>query len=279
MKKIKLTLLLFTTSLIATAQTEAGSMYISFSTQPSPFLTYYGLNTNGSFYFGNEWVTGITVDGDDDNNLGNDYWDKDDTERYGNFNVTGDFGYFVADGFLTGVGINYLTSNQTNINVSNGTTYIYNYNTGYNSLINFKRTVSTKYKYNGFVFSPFAKYYMDLGMGQLFFNASLSFGTINGEYEEEEKYNTPYLQGSDDDDKLDPLNISRVGFGTGLSLFLTDYFALEPSINYSLNRFKREIEVPIYDPIYGYMIGTNDEDEVTKSSSLFIKVAASIFIN
>jgi len=75
------------------------------------------------------------------------------------------------------------------------------------------------------------------------------------------------------------VSISRVGFGTGLSLFLTDYFALEPSINYSLNRFKREIEVPIYDPIYGYMIGTNDEDEVTKSSSLFIKVAASIFIN
>ena len=60
------------------AQTGAGSMYISFGTQPPGFLNYNNFfDSNGSFFYGSEWVTGITINGDD-----RDYWDKDDVERY-----------------------------------------------------------------------------------------------------------------------------------------------------------------------------------------------------
>ena len=68
----------------------------------------------------------------------------------------GQFGYFIADGLLTGIGIEYGSLTNISIEVAdlNGDGYGDEYN--------------SKDKYTSLAFSPFVKYYIPLGQNALF---------------------------------------------------------------------------------------------------------------
>ena len=116
---------------------------------------------------GNEWITGITVDGDDDDGNGNDYWDKDRKSSIGNFNISGQFGFFITDGLLTGLGIEYASltrKNKNHYDVDND-----GQDDEYTSRVSF----------SSFALSPFVKYYIPLGQNVLFISSSYTFGSTN----------------------------------------------------------------------------------------------------
>ena len=107
MKKLFTILCAVILTISLSAQTETGNFYMSLGNAYSPVNQSNYLFKSNGMSFGNEWVTGITIDGDDDDDFGNDYWDNNEKDKTSSFNLGGQFGYFIADGLLTGIGIEY----------------------------------------------------------------------------------------------------------------------------------------------------------------------------
>tara|TARA_B110000211_G_C13938176_1_gene490375 strand:- start:102 stop:914 length:813 start_codon:yes stop_codon:yes gene_type:complete len=251
------------------AQTEAGTFYMSLGNayspmgemQSGPFSSIFS-NSSG-MSFGNEWITGITVDGDDDDDNGNDYWDKNEKSSTGNFNISGQFGFFVADGLLTGLGIEYasLTMKEEYESDFDGDGQDDEY--------------TSKSSLSSFALSPFVKYYIPLGDNSLFVSSSYTFGSINSKWEEGWDYTSSPNQ--DDDDEGEPYKTSRLEFGTGMAFFLTESISLEPSVNFALNTYTQEQEVYIgSDPITGNSI-YDDQDRKVSTNAFYFKIAASMY--
>ena len=254
------------------AQTEKGTFYMALGNAYSPMgevqigggVTQEFFSNSSGMSFGNEWVTGITIDGDDDNDNGTDYWDSDSKESLGNFNISGQFGFFAADGLLTGVGIEFATlTYKTEFEDNNDLDEIDDEYTG-------------KANYSSLAFSPFVKYYIPINQNALFFSTSYTFGSINRKSEWE--WDNTSDADQDDNDEDEPYKTSRLEFGAGLSLFLTNSIALEPSLNFALNKYKQEEEVyigntgsPNFDSIY------DDQEKVVSTNAFYIKVAASMY--
>jgi hypothetical protein len=245
------------------AQTEAGTFYMSLGNAYSPVNQSNYLFNNQGMSFGNEWVTGITIDGDDDDDNGNDYWEKDEKNKTSSFNLGGQFGYFIANGLLTGIGIEYGSfSNMT-------------YNEADYDGDGYDDEVTDKQKMNSLAFSPFVKYYVSLGKNALFISSSYTFGTMNSSWEEEIDYSSQ--QNYEDDDEAEPYKTSRLEFGTGMAFFLTESISLEPSVNYALNTYTQEQEIYIgYDPNTGNSI-YDDQDRKTSTNAFYFKIAASMY--
>jgi len=247
------------------AQTESGTFYMSLGNAYSPINQSNYLFKNNGMSFGNEWVTGITIDGDDDDNNGNDYWDKDDKDKTSSFNLGGQFGYFITDGLLAGIGIEYGSYTNTTIEESDWD------GDGYDDERTYENNV------NSLAFSPFAKYYIPLGQNALFISSSYTFGRMNSSWEEEVDY-TLSQQNYEDDDESEPYKTSRLEFGTGMAFFLTESISLEPSVNYALNTYTQEQEVyigetgpPNYTSIY------DDQDRKVSTNAFYFKIAASMY--
>ncbi len=251
------------------AQTESGTFYMSLGNAYSPMGEmqsgpYSSIFSNSSgMSFGNEWICGITVDGDDDDDNGNDYWEKDQKSSVGNFNISGQFGFFVADGLLTGLGIEYASVTMKAYYESD------NDGDGQDDEYTSKNSLSS------FALSPFVKYYIPLGQNALFVSSSYTFGSINSKSEWEwDNTSTPNL---DDDDEGEPYKTSRLEFGAGMAFFLTESIALEPSVNFALNKYTQEQEVYIgYDPITGIDI-YDDQDYAISTNAFYFKIAASMY--
>jgi hypothetical protein len=252
------------------AQTESGTFYMSLGNaysplgemQSGPFASIFS-NSSG-MSFGNEWITGITVDGDDDDDNGNDYWDKDEKSKIGNFNISGQFGVFAAPGLLTGLGIEYasLTIRDEYESDQDGD--------GQDDEYTYKSSLSS------FALSPFVKYYIPLGDNALFVSSSYTFGSINSKWEEEWDYTSSPNQ--DDDDEGEPYKTSRLEFGAGMAFFLTESISLEPSINYAFNTYTQEEEVYIGDTgPPNYISIYDDQERKTSTNAFYFKIAASMY--
>lgn len=268
MKKIFTILCTVMLTISLSAQTEAGTFYMSLGNAYSPVNQSNYFFNNPGISFGNEWVTGITIDGDDDDDFGNDYWDNNEKNKTSNFNLGGQFGYFITDGLLTGIGIEYgsfssMTYEEYDMDGD-----------GYDDERTFKS------KLNSLAFLPFVKYYIPLGgQNALFLSSSYTFGTLNQSSEWEFDYTSQ--PNADDEDEEEPYKTSRLEFGTGMAFFLTESISLEPSVNYALNTYTQEEEVfigwtydqfgNILDPIY------DDQDRKVSTNAFYFKIAASMY--
>tara|TARA_Y100000385_G_scaffold81878_1_gene83864 strand:- start:448 stop:1275 length:828 start_codon:yes stop_codon:yes gene_type:complete len=265
MSKLFTVLVALLTTVGVSAQTDAGTFHMAFGTAYSPlgsltteFLPFFR-NSSG-MSFGNEWTTGITVDGDDNN----DFWDNDQKESLGNFNVSCQFGFFVRDGLLTGVGIEYarVTANQVRENFDFDGDGVYD-----------KYTVTSLL--SSLALSPFVKYYIPVGPNALFIKTSYTFGSMNSRTESE--WNNTGSANEDSDYQAEPWKTSRLDFGAGMAFFLNDRIALEPTVNFAVNRYTQEQEVFMgYDPTDWENIYENQEVAVS-TSSLYLKIVASIY--
>lgn len=245
------------------AQIDAGGFYISLGNAYAPINQSNYLFKSNGMSFGNEWITGITIDGDDDDDNGNDYWDKDSKDKTSSFNLGGQFGYFIADGLLAGVGIEYGSYSNTTIDESDMD------GDGLDDERTYKNNI------NSLAFSPFVKYYMSLGSNALFFSSSYTFGTLNSSSEYEIDYSSQ--PNEDDDDEDEPYKTSRLEFGTGMAFFLTESISLEPSINYAFNTYSQEDEVYVG---INQMTGNDiydDQERKTSTNAFYFKIAASMY--
>jgi hypothetical protein len=249
------------------AQTKSGTFYVSLGNAYSPINQSNYLFKSNGMSFGNEWVTGITIDGDDDDDYGNDYWDKDEKDKTSSFNLGGQFGYFIADGLLTGIGIEYGSFSNMTVDVYDGD------GDGYDDEFTYKSKVTS------LAFSPFVKYYIPLGQNALFISSSYTFGRLNSSSESERDYTSS--PNTDDDDESEPYKTSRLEFGSGMAFFLTESISLEPSINYAFNTYTQEQEVFIgyaYDQ-FGNETGViyDDQDYQVSTNAFYFKIAASMY--
>jgi len=247
---------------------DQGTIYFNLGNGYSPKLSYEDFRTNlfsnsNGLSFGSEWVTGITVDGDTEDVDGDKYWNDKNSNSNGNFNISGEFGFFVSDGLVAGLGVDFST-----ISFSEEST-IYDYDSdGTND------DVISEFNSSSLLITPFAKYYIPLNNNALFFKTGFSFGSINSSFSEEINYSS--IPDEDESEDYEPIRVRRFEVGTGLSLFLSDNFSLEPSINYSMNSLVQEIEVNNYNSTTG-LSSTDEVDQKIKSNAFYLKVAASFF--
>ena len=242
---------------------DQGTFYISLGNAYSPISQHSYSPQGTGMSMGNEWVTGITIDGDDDNDNGSDYFGKDEKSSISNFNMTGRFGYFPTDGLLMGIGIEYSSYSLNEYDEYDGDgdgrddEYTYTFQT------------------NSFAISPFAKYYINLGSNALFLSSSYTFGLLNRRFEEEEEY-TSMGYDYEDDGEYEPISTSRLDFGAGMAFFLTENIALEPSVNFAFNTYTQEEEDQFYN---SYMGGYyyDDVEVETKTRAIYFKIAASMY--
>jgi hypothetical protein len=249
---------------VSSQTTDAGTFYFSLGNAYSPANYYTSLFKTNGMNFGSEWVTGITVDGDDDDDNGNDYWDKDQKSKISNFNLAGQFGYFIANGLLAGLGIEYGSFSDMS----------YQQDSDYDGDGRDDERTS-KTKMNSLAFSPFAKYYIPVGNNALFISSSYTFGSLNQSSETEFDYTSAPDQ--EDDEEGEPVKTSRLEFGSGMAFFLTENISLEPSVNYALNTYSEEIDVYIFsDPFTGNLI-FEDQERKTSTNAFYFKIAASMY--
>ena len=244
---------------------EKGRFYISVGNSYTPysFNDFDILLRNSQlFSFGNEWITGVTVDGDDDNDLGVDYYNDDQSDKRRGFNLSGKFGYFISKGILFGVGLDIgsINSNSKQEDDSDGDGIADEY--------------TNESSYTSFALSPFFRYNIPFNHNALFFNTSYSFGSISGKQVEAYDYTSQTDQ--EWEYELEDNSISRLIFGTGISFFLIESISFEPSLNYSINKYAINEEVflgntntgnPIYD----------DQERVTSTNAFYVNVSASIY--
>ena len=247
------------------AQTEQGTFYLALGNAYTPIegtLNGVSFFSNSSgMSLGNEWITGITIDGDDDDDNGNDYWD-DQKQISANFNISTQLGFFIADGFSTGLGIEYgtISINEEEEDDFDGD--------GQND------DYTSKQKLSSLAFSPFIKYYIPINKNALFLSSSYTFGTFKSSYEEEYDYNSGPSSEYENDEE--PYKTSRLEFGAGLALFLTKSIAFEPSINYALNKYTQEREYYVMTDNLGNGF-YDDQDHVTTTNAFYFKLTASMF--
>jgi len=247
----------------ASAQsTNAGTFYMSLGNAYSPVNQSNYLFRNQGMSFGNEWITGITIDGNDDDN-GNDYWGKEEKNKISNFSLMGQFGYFIVDDLLAGLGIEY--GSYSNMSYDEEDQDGDGYDEEYTS----------KSKATSVAFSPFVKYYVPLGQNALFISSSYTYGIINNSYEEEINYSSQ--PNYEEDNEQEPYKTSRLEFGSGMAFFLTKSISLEPSVNYALNSYTQEREVYVG---YDYNTGNSiydDQERKISTNAFYFKIAASMY--
>ena len=214
---------------------------------------------------GNEWVTGITHDGDDDDNNGNFFLGEDEKINMSKFNLAGQFGFFPVNGLLTGIGLEYGSYSYSDYDEYDAD------NDGRNDEILQKNQVSS------LAISPFVKYYIKLGSNALVFSSSYTVGRINAVYEYEYDYTSnPTIS---EDEVAEPIFISRIDLGAGMAFFLTENISLEPSLNFAMNSYTQEQEIyngwnweqdpsiPVYE----------DKDVRTTTNAVYLRLIASMY--
>ena len=245
---------------------DKGKFYISIGNSyvPHSFNEYDLLLKNSQFIgFGNEWITGITVDGDDDNDLGVDYYNNDEqSDKRRNFNLSGKFGYFLSKGLLFGIGLDFGSINYNSFQEADGD----------GDGIDDEYTNESSYA--TFELSPFLRYNIPFNNNAWFFNTSYSFGSVSGKQVEEYDYTslTDYVW----EYELEDNRITRLIFGTGISFFLTESISFEPSLNYAINKYSQNEEVYLGNSSTGNPI-YDDQERVTSTNAFYINVSGSIY--
>lgn len=265
MKKFFITLSALILTVNLSAQTEAGTFYISLGTAFSPINQYNYLFKSNGMNLGSEWVTDITIDGDNDDDFGNNYFDKDQQEKTVNISSGGQFGYFITNGLSAGLGIEY--ASYTNILYQ----VVDHDEDGYDDEHTIKQ-MSTSLS-----ISPYIKHYFSVGQNALFVSTSYTLGKMNN-FLEEEIYYASSRPNYEEEDKSEPLKTTRLGLGAGMAFFVTQNISLEPSVNFAISTYTQDMEVyigdtglPDFTPIY------EDQEKKIITNAFYFKIVASMY--
>lgn len=141
---------------------------------------------------------------------------KGDGGSSSQFNLSPAIGYFFANNFVLGIGMDWLrTTNKTGIDVSGGT------------------TPTQESSNNNILFGPFLRYFIPTGDDKAFFiGTSLSFGNSKNEF-----------TGSDNTTQSINTSLLTLGVGPGFTIFSTDGWALETLIKYNFAKSDSEIDI------------------------------------
>ena len=244
--------------------TDAGTIYLSFGNKSTVSSLNIGesMASTSVLGLGTLWQTGTTVDGDDDDDMGTDYWDDDEKSQTNNFNISVDFGTFIMDGLLLGARINYGRTNMKSERETNSYDY------------------TSEDIYKTYSIGPILRYYISAGdASKVFLGASYCYGQIENEWENEYDYNTPGMMDEEYDGEIDPVKMSELEFSVGLSAAISDNISIEPSIYYGMIRMKTETTVSTaYTDMFGNISMIEDDvEQIDFFNSFGFKIAASFY--
>lgn len=133
-------------------------------------------------------------------------------------NLAPGIGYFFANNFVLGVGMDWLSStNKTGVDVSGGTT------------IEPQQESSN----SNVLFGPFARYFIPAGDDKAFFiGTNLGFGNSKNEF-----------TGSDNSTQTIDNSLLTIGIGPGFTIFSNDGWALEALVKYNFAKSDSEIDI------------------------------------
>ena len=297
-KIITLSLIILFFSFSNSQTIEKGTFYssISYNTSELNGMMITELQTNANFGAGinTEWTTDITFDGDSEDFFGDEWFDHDEEKNSNSsFGLSANFGSFIIDGVLVGIGLNYGRFNYKNESTYN-TSQSVNLN-GYITTVNSDLTSTSQSIFSSIAFQPFVRYYIPINVSSIFVGTSFSVGQIKYK----DIYTTDYDQPSfndiygnavfedysnieeDDYEEPNPYRFKKLGFEAGLSLSVLKKENLsinfEPSIKLSLNKYKQEREDYYigYDNILNQSI-YEDGDYIVSSNSLQFNTSISI---
>ena len=262
-----------------------------------------GIDANYGWITGGDWKTetkfnGSLVTGSDLNGDWDEIYDSQTNLNYdidftnfsdweGRFLDGVSFGYFVADGWLIGLGLDL-----------NGLNTGDNYNDKLGADIGEK----AKVKFNEFKLGaiPKIRYYVPTGRGNaIFFEGSYGMGINNSKAFAEGRivggYQTGLVDpwdyngagiapvGDEEKDTWEEKNnifSSSVGIGVGYSVFLfnsREIFSIEPQIGFNINSRIRKSETTIYDNEFDNTTVINSEDKVSKMG-MYMKLKLSFYL-
>jgi outer membrane protein W len=141
---------------------------------------------------------------------------KGDGGTSSQFNLAPGIGYFFANNFVLGVGMDWVTtSNKTGIDVEDGT------------------SPSQESKNNNLLFGPFARYFIPAGDDKAFFiGTNVSFGNSKNEF-----------TGSNSTTQSINTSLLSIGVGPGFTIFSSDGWALEALAKYNFAKSDSEINI------------------------------------
>tara|TARA_B110000008_G_C16822721_1_gene505322 strand:- start:115 stop:840 length:726 start_codon:yes stop_codon:yes gene_type:complete len=224
MKKIFTILFAGLLTLSLSAQTDAGTLLLSGAT---------GLD------FASQSVTSTDP---------SDAWDDDNTSKATNMELKLLGGFFMADGLVGGIAVNYKSESQKSVNVQDF------YSGGDVEQMEKSTTITT-------IIAPTIRYY--IAESGAWVQASYGFGSMTEKSEYEIDYPSGYnnYDDSDSDKESNPMTIFSIG--AGYAIYLSDYISLNPTIGYAMSTVKIEDGYTEYNynPYTGY--STYDEEDLT----------------
>lgn len=138
-----------------------------------------------------------------------------DGGRSSQFNVSPSIGYFFANNFAFGLGMEYIASR-----------------TAAPDDINKPDAAQTETVNTDLLFGPFARIYLPLSDDKSFFiGTTMGFGSSRAEFD------------SDSGSQTVNNNLLTVGVGPGFTIIATDGLALESSVTYNFARSKSDLEI------------------------------------
>jgi hypothetical protein len=224
---------------------------------------YLAMGSGPKMSFLSTWTTDIKIEGVDSITNPSPSWTENYNSSINNFNIYGEFGYFIVDGLVTGLGVNYSSSTRKDEAVDDFD------GDGYDDEYMYKFFSST------LSLTPFLKYYIDVGNNALFLNTSYQFSPfLKSNIELERNYTSITWN---DNNYNSNSKYSRLRFGTGMAFFLTESIALEPSINYDITISTLEDEVNVgYNSITNTSTYDLQERKETRNS-IYFGIAASMY--
>ena len=278
--------------------TEKGTYYSAISYDGAAsfgivsLIDFFGPSShhNTGLTLSNEWVTDYTFDGNNENSDGDEYFDEDkDKENRSSFGMTANFGSFIIDGLLTGLGVYYGQANWLSQYTSEVQYWVDN-----NDVMSSDVTYTDEYVTSLIKFQPFIRYYIPLNSSSIFIGTSYSLGRMKLQNIYTRDYDeSPYVDQygdvifedysnieDEDYEEPEPYRLNKISLEAGLCLAIlkNDNLSInmEPSINFSFNKYKQDTEEYI-----GYSEVTNeniyeDGESVLSTNSLYFRTALSI---
>jgi outer membrane protein W len=141
---------------------------------------------------------------------------KGDGGSSSQFNLAPAIGYFFAENFVFGVGMDWLrTSSKTGVDVSGG------------------GAAPQESRNNNVLFGPFARYFFPTGDDKAFFlGSSVSFGNSDNVF-----------TGSDNVTQSIYTSLLTIGVGPGFTIYSNNGLALEALVKYNFARSNSEIDI------------------------------------
>jgi len=184
-----------------------------------------------------------------------DAWDDDNTSKATNmeFKLLG--GWFMADGLVGGIAVNYKSESEKSVNVQDF------YGGDIEQMQ--KSTTST------IIIGPTIRYY--IAESGAWVQASYGFGSMTEKFEYEVDYPSGYSNYDDSDSDKDSSPMTIFSIGAGYAIYLSDYISLNPTIGYAMSTVKIEdgyYESGSYNPYTGYYTPGDEEDLTIRMSGM-----------